>query len=55
MNNKNKHIVLIHGLYMPALIMQYLDRNFKNAAFKPTSLPTTHCASLLLLNASIDS
>lgn len=36
MNNKNKHIVLIHGLYMPALIMQYLDRNFKKHGF------TTH-------------
>ena len=36
MNNKNKHIVLIHGLYMPALIMQYLDRNFKKRGF------TTH-------------
>ncbi|MFA0124230.1 esterase/lipase family protein, partial [Vibrio sp. 10N.261.48.A2] len=36
MNNKNKHIVLVHGLYMPALIMQYLDRNFKKRGF------TTH-------------
>ena len=36
MNNKNKQIVLIHGLYMPALIMQYLDRNFKKRGF------TTH-------------
>ena len=34
MNNKNKHIILIHGLYMPALIMQYLDRNFKKRGFQ---------------------
>ncbi|WP_117232706.1 esterase/lipase family protein [Vibrio maerlii] len=34
MKKENKHIVLIHGLYMPALIMQYLDKHFRKRGFK---------------------
>ncbi len=34
MKRKNKHIVLIHGLYMPALIMQYLDKHFTKQGYK---------------------
>ncbi|MGF1752161.1 acetyltransferase [Vibrio makurazakiensis] len=34
MKTKNKHIVLIHGLYMPALIMQYLDKHFKKRGYQ---------------------
>lgn len=33
MSKKTKHLVLVHGLYMPSLIMQYLDRHFKKLGY----------------------
>lgn len=53
MNNKNKHIVLIHGLYMPSLIMQYLDSNFKKRGFTTHKFAYNSLRFLRPLNASI--
>ncbi len=32
MNNR-KHVILVHGLYMPSWIMQYTDRHFKKMGY----------------------